>query len=578
MPKFILSFNLLLTLAAMLKLSNLSCYLVIYLAISSLTVPAYCQQNAHPGDVLIALQVDPVLKAWGENSEVRKCGICHYASGNVFAQRDTDFCQLDEAKVWLERDKHAISRQLIEPLSRDELAQKRQEQTGELAGESNLISYQMCQRLGYDLATKEGYQKFRDNCLTCHAGYDTKQPQLAEDQASTKEQPGISCNHCHQVGQTWQWVDLHSGFSAPQDWRLLSPQDKETAGMRDLIGAQAQAKLCGSCHIGDHERKMFVTHDMYVAGHPPLPGFELQTYLSKLPSHWRDLTSSYSKLEGYPHRDEYFAVNLAISKEDVPAAMSDMFWETRTMLLGAVQAAEQSLALIAEASPSQHWGDYALYDCASCHHELRLPSSRQRRAAAEVPGRPRLLEWPTPLVEVALQLSGPATGVQEARRELLKRVNQIPFGNPSDCLPPASDLRTALEQTGAKLAKSNIRAEQARQIVKLLANTSDDDLLDYHAARQVIWAIQVVDRELESKGQALQGSIRVAIGQLGKESQLTLVSTNLPAGRLGSLYTLDQSSRGAEKSSYMAAELERIRLYDPRKIQSQLRELRSQLN
>jgi hypothetical protein len=561
------------------KLASFLRFLALCLTIGSLADLAHCQQSAPHGGSLIAFQDDPVLKAWGENSEVRKCGICHYASGNVFAQRETDFCRFEEAKIWLQGDKHAVSRQRIEPLSRDELAQKKKDSAGQFVGESNLVSYAICQQLGYDLATQEGYASFRDNCLTCHAGYDPKQTRPADDFAkSNQHHPGISCNYCHQQGETSHWVDLHSGFSAKQHWRLLTPHEKEAAGMRDLVDARAQAKLCASCHIGDHERKMFVSHEMYVAGHPPLPSFELQTFVSKMPPHWRDLKSSYDALQDYPQRDAYFAVNLQIPGEHVPLALAEMFWETRTMLLGAVQAAGQSVALIADADTNQHWGDFALYDCASCHHELRLPSLRQQRAASEAPGRPRLLEWPAPLVEVAVQLMLPAKGVQEARSDLLKLVNQTPFGNPTDCSPAARAVGDALEQTGAQLAKSNLRAEQARKIVKLLAHTSDDSLLDYNAARQVIWAIQLVDRELASKGHAQKDSIRASIRELGREAHRTLVSTDLPAGREGSLYAADRSPTAAEQTGHLAAELERMRQYDPQEMRSQLRELRSQLD
>ena len=561
------------------KLKLFTCIIAFCFAIGMVTERAHCQQLASSSEAVIALQSDPIEKAWGDNLGVRKCGICHYSSGNVFAKRDTDFCQLEEARIWLKSDKHAVSRQRIEPLSRDELSQKKKEPAGEFLGESNIVGDMICRQLGYDVATKEGYEKFRDNCLTCHAGYDPNRHLLSEEFTSAaKHHPGITCNYCHQLGDASRWVDLHGGLSTELNWRLMSPQEKEAVGMRDLVDAQAQAKLCASCHIGDHERKMFVTHAMYVAGHPPLPSFELQTFVSNLPAHWRDLSSTYASLKNYSQRDAYFAINLAMPQEHISHALAETFWETRSMLLGAVQAAEQSIALMADANANQYWGDYALYDCASCHHELRLPSSRQQRATHEVPGRPRLLEWPTPLVEVAVQLTGPEQGVTVARQKLLKLVNQTPFGTPSDCLPVARALTDALQQTGAQLAKSPILAEHARQVVKLLAHASDDSLLDYHAARQIIWAIQVVDRELATKGHALPVSNRATIRALGSQGQQSLVSTILPAGRSGTLYTPTQSTAGTEQLSYLAAELQRIREYDPQKIQTQLQELCSQLD
>ena len=550
--------------------------IALVMALGTTMQPAHCQQKEA---LQSGLPGDAVLQAWGENSEVRKCGICHYVSGNAFARRDTDFCQLDEAQTWLQSDKHAVSRLRIEPLSQIELDEKKKEAIGDLLGESNLVSFRLCQQLGYDLATEKGYDQFRDNCLTCHAGYDPKQLTASDDFAkSNSHHPGISCNYCHQRGEASRWVDLHGGLSNDRPWRLLSPAQKEEACMRDLMDAPSQAKLCTTCHIGDHERRMFITHEMYVAGHPPLPSFELQTYLSTLPPHWRNFNSTYASLEGFSQRAEYFAVNLAIPNEDIPQVMEDTFWETRTLLLGAMQAAEQSIALMADANPNQHWGDYALYDCASCHHELRLPSFRQQRAAHDVPGRPRLPEWPTPLIEVALQLEHPASGVKEARGNLLSLINQTPFGNPKDCLPAARVLSEALKRSSVQLTRSSIEAEQARQVVKLLAHTSDDALLDYHAARQTIWAIQLVDRELAAKGHALRDSTRAAIEQLGTLGQQSVVSTELPAGRSGTLYTPAQATPGKEPLSYLAAELERVREYDPQKIRTQMRELCTQLD
>ncbi len=578
MPK--LKKPLLHAIAVKFNLSDHLCLMAFCCAVGMVMERAQGQQLASGGNGVSALQSDPIVKVWGDNSEVRKCGICHYSSGNVFAKRDTDFCQLEEAKIWLQSDKHAVSRLRIEPLSPDELVQMKRE-TGDSfgLGESNVVSYKLCQQLGYDVTTKAGYEKFRDNCLTCHAGYDPEQPKSSEDfTSSNKHHPGITCNYCHQLGEVSRWVDVHGGLSTELNWRLMSPQEKETVGMRDLVDAQAQAQLCASCHIGDHKRKMFVTHAMYVAGHPPLPSFELQTYVSNLPAHWRDLSSTYASLKNYSQRDAYFAVNLGIPKEHIPRVVADSFWETRTMLLGALQAAEQSISLLADASEDQHWGDYALYDCASCHHELRLPSLRQKRAAHEVPGRPRLFEWPTPLVEVAVQLVGPEQGVKQARQELLKLVNQTPFGNPNDCLPAALALMEALKETRSQLVKSSVHAEHAQQVLKLLAHTSDDSLLDYHAARQVIWAIQLVDRELASKGQALPDSSRALIGVLGSQAQQSLVSTILPAGRSGTLYTPAQSPVGTERLSYLAAELQRLRAYDPQKMQTQLHELCIQLD
>ena len=97
-------------------------------------------------------------------------------------------------------------------------------------------------------------------------------------------------------------------------------------------------------------------------------------------------------------------------------------------------------------------------------------------------------------------------------------------------------------------------------------------------SRQTIWAIQLVDRELDSKGHALGAAVRAHIRELGRQGQHSLVSTEFPAGRSGTFYTPPQSPTGIEQLSYLAAEVQRMREYDPQKIQTQLRELSSQLD
>ncbi len=530
------------------------------------------QQTAPAVQTTKVLSGDPVFKAWGTNSVVKQCGLCHYSPGNEFAVRETDFCSLSEVKTWLEKDKHAISRQRIEPLDQNDIEQYRRSGLGTWFGESNYVSFKMCQSLGFDVQSETGYAQFRDNCLTCHAGYEPHLPAVDFSRA-TPNRPGISCDHCHQIGDNAEWIDRHSSTSATRPWRLLPPQAKAAAGLRDLVDARAQAELCASCHIGDQRRGMFVTHAMYAAGHPPLPNFELQTFVSSLPAHWRDMRKTYESLAASPARDAYFAHYVDLGKPG-SHAVKDTFWETRTLLIGALAAAERAAAMTAQAE--QHWGDYALYDCSACHHELRIPSNRQR-ADDKVPGRPRLLEWPTPLLTVALSIADSSQLVSQARDELSQTVNATPFGDPVHCIPAALRLQTALQHTMESLVRSPIQLLQARQVLFELANTAPAQLVSYHAARQVVWGIQVVDRELASMQHPLNDAARSSISALGRQAQQSLLSTALPSGRREALYEVPQEHADASQVSYLAAELERLRRYDPEIIVSQLRELRLKL-
>src|SRR5205814_2242281 len=82
-----------------------------------------------------------------------------------------------------------------------------------------------------------------------------------------------SCQLCHDNGPkgiydadlvrldeyaTWKKMDKHS-----QAYEVLVPKNN----------FRAEGKV--------------VTHEMYAAGHPPLPGFELATFSESLPKHWR---------------------------------------------------------------------------------------------------------------------------------------------------------------------------------------------------------------------------------------------------------------------------------------------------
>src|SRR5947209_12356109 len=66
--------------------------------------------------------------------------------------------------------------------------------------------------------------------------------------------------------------------------------------MTDLWDPAKRTALCASCHIGNKEQGKFVTHEMYAAGHPPLPGFEVATFSNQMPRHWQYLKEKDEKV------------------------------------------------------------------------------------------------------------------------------------------------------------------------------------------------------------------------------------------------------------------------------------------
>lgn len=514
---------------------------------------------------------DPIYKAWFKNPEVVRCWACHFEPGRG---RPTDFCGLEEARTWVTQDKHAVSRVRIEPLLREQFESFIEAQAGNdepsqqywrsLLGDSNELSARICQALGYDLSRPEGFQEFRDNCLTCHAGFKPSATgQQPEFDTNTANRPGISCGYCHQLENNTTWIGLH-GSTDPQErlaWRMRAPEEKAVHGMRNLMDAPRQAELCVACHVGDHQQGMFVSHAMYSAGHPVLPGFELEHFLASMPKHWRDVTQTNESLVDFAQRETYLGNNFANLTPSLDN-FSQSAWGTRGLLIGAIESARASTQLVAEAG-RQH-GDYALYDCAGCHHDLKQPSLRQQRTA-RVPGRPQLMEWPRPLVELALEFSGESASVRSAQRRLHQVVNRTPFGDADDCRTAATDYAQELEKAGNGLAELVISPQHSKRALKALTQTPIEELIDYQAARQILWAIQVLAKDLE-KSEGLSPQARRTIEELGSTKDGQFVSLKLPATRSQSIF-----------SGFTLEELKRMANYKPQQLFEQLQRLSEQL-
>ena len=135
---------------------------------------------------------------------------------------------------------------------------------------SGPLGQQMTKILKYDVTKAP-------QCLTCHSV--DKYPGMAlpkdvnvDDRFDTSF--GVTCNACHGVRRQWQG-DHYTDQANTIPWRTLTPAEKEEKGLRNLRDPVVKAKLCASCHVGDPDQHRVVTHDMYAAGHPPLPPFEL---------------------------------------------------------------------------------------------------------------------------------------------------------------------------------------------------------------------------------------------------------------------------------------------------------------
>ncbi len=466
------------------------------------------------------LNKSAVFWTWRGNAAVQECGQCHYQPGNEFSARESELSRFNELQVWLEKDKHAIARQRVEPIPRqrqaawlerfrERLATDTQDQISVpeyWLGPSNELSAKICEQLEQDVKTEAGYKWFRESCLTCHAGYD---PQVGFDsgdrdyetefEARAVNHPGISCKYCHQeTGGSDEWIDLHSGLRTKQKWRASSPAQKAAAGMRDLTPARQQAQLCFDCHVGNLDKGMFVTHDMYAAGHPPLPAVELKTLLDAMPRHWQTPTELASRAAANStDLRAFFAANFGLDK--TAQELQSTPWSAQEIATGAIVAQQHWLKLLIQADKHDRWGDYALYDCTACHHELLVESQRQTLRSAGRPGRPRLLEWPQPG-----GLAVAATLNDQRHRALMgdlqSAVKKRAFGDRVAVVQASKSLVEHLDQTHEKLALSKLPANFHTQLLLKVCETSPESLLDFQTARWIKWSASgLVDPSMQNK-------------------------------------------------------------------------------
>ncbi len=313
-------------------------------------------------------------------SRAEDCIKCH-SHPEDWKQEDV-ICRMNESLIWWREDKHRK------------------------AFESFIIPHSRAQeigtRLGIDVTTHRA-------CLACHSVMDwtTGDPNVpgAKDPIPMpgfdRGSNGVSCVACH--GAFKEWVLEHQLYRDPS-WRKLGRQDKERLkGMLDLWNPVTRAAKCLSCHVGKADEDKVLTHAMYAAGHPPLPGIEVFTFSQATPRHWE---YSGEKLE-----------RLGNMKPEVQKAIKRTFdlerlEHTELVAVSAIVLFRESLTLLVaqtdlkgKASPS--WPELSSFDCLACHHDLKAPAWRQARAVDGTPGRPTLPSWPTALVRLGVVAADP---------------------------------------------------------------------------------------------------------------------------------------------------------------------------
>src|SRR5262249_28360518 len=142
------------------------------------------------------------------------------------------------------------------------------------------LGQRMAKVLGYDVTKAK-------ECLACHGvALPNEKVRKASFAVHFDVNEGISCAVCH--GPHREWIAAHGIMVTAARLRAPTGEKREVnCGMYTLHAPVGRAELCASCHVGNLHEGKFVTHEMYAAGPPPLPGFEAATFSNSMPRHWR---------------------------------------------------------------------------------------------------------------------------------------------------------------------------------------------------------------------------------------------------------------------------------------------------
>ncbi len=361
-------------------------------------------------------------------------------------------------------------------------------------------------------------------CLACHSGFpaqslSTDVPGLVDEQflGDVRMTSGVSCEGCHgaagrrstvlppntsTVGDPG-WGTQH--FTDEQ-WRYRNPQEKFEYGYADVHSVIPRTRLCLSCHSGNAAMGRVLTHEMYAAGHPPLPPFELETFQNQMPKHWREITE----------KDP--ALQLDYSSRSGRKIPSETIRTTRNVLISALITFSESLTLtadLAEGFPEGNeksavpgseretgaWPELARFECYACHHDLRHNSWRSTSQEPGRPGRPRLHSFPHVLATVAFSTLDP-TRRSTDRESLLRRATlDVPFGDRPALIAAARTLAEEAAAAATQLeADESVTVELLRLRERLL-QTAAETVIDYDTARSLVWAsliLEQADRQADS--------------------------------------------------------------------------------
>ncbi len=474
-----------------------------------------------PGRGSPAEPVEPVQGQAFQYAGSGSCRGCHGLTKDQATQispKSVDFIRLNESTTWETEDKHSVAyKRLLEPNGRG-------------------------QRMGRLLNVIVTDPKA--GCLGCHSASAAEIKDRQGDQFDRTE--GVSCENCHGPLSGWSFDHTQVVF------RTKGTEAWAKVGFNDLRPPERQAQKCLSCHIGNADEDKVVTHEMYAAGHPPLPSIEVATFVESIPRHW-----------------DLLAERKALSLRKSLGYEEGQLEKTKLAIVGAAVALKTSMKLLASeakaGAPGQEWPDYARFDCWSCHHDLKRDSWRQERGYKDnPPGRVPVSEWPLTLVELGIDYLAQTdssdralgTELEKYEKALHHQANLRPFGRKAEISKAAEDFANWADILVKKLAAAKFDKAAAAKLLRMLVEKAEQSTPDYDSARHVGWTIKLLVGELGDGLGENKARIEAIVARLDKDLKL-----DLPSGRK---YEIEDQIGNA---------LMIIGDYEPATFQTQLKEL-----
>lgn len=342
-------------------------------------------------------------------------------------------------------------------------------------------------------------------CLACHTGFpiaamtelDAANGLIDEKtyQNDLRITTGVSCEGCHgSAGGDHGWLTTHT---SKDTWRFLTPDAKCEKGYYDVRSVISRTKLCLSCHLGNAAQGRILTHEMYAAGHPPLPPFELATFEELMPKHWRNLSEKKDLQQEYSERTgtQIDPEELRGTKSMLVAALIS---RSEALRLTADLAADLTEGAVSDQIPKPQWPDFAQFDCYACHHDLKSEGWRTTAQHRGSPGRPPLVPWPNALSRLAaIQAQLEPNDIDRDFSFVQSAILKSPFGDREQLIAAARASANLAETTAAALSGQQMRANEGRALLERIAETAATETMDYDSARQLVWAFEILRTELQ---------------------------------------------------------------------------------